>query len=265
MRIIVCVKQVPDTQKVQVDPVTGVLIRNGIDTKMNPYDLYALETALRIKEKTGAEIHVISMGPDAAKAVLVESMAMGADEAWLLSDRRFAGADVLATSFTLAQGIKVIGDVDLILCGKQTTDGDTAQVGPAIGEVLNMPHVSWVRKLIDADDKGLVVQQEMMDSVADVRLNYPCLLTVEKGIFEPGLPSYLKMKEARKKEIHVLNLDKCEFKDTKRYGLSGSPTQVEKIFEPVYDLQSVRLEGSTNDNAKALFDKLVELKVAGGK
>ena len=265
MRIIVCVKQVPDTQKVQVDPVTGVLIRNGIDTKMNPYDLYALETALRIKEKTGAEIHVISMGPDAAKAVLVESMAMGADEAWLLSDRRFARADVLATSFTLAQGIKAIGDVDLILCGKQTTDGDTAQVGPAIGEVLNMPHVSWVRKLIDADDKGLVVQQEMMDSVADVRLNYPCLLTVEKGIFEPGLPSYLKMKEARKKEIHVLNLDKCECKDTKRYGLSGSPTQVEKIFEPVYDLQSVRLEGSTEDNAKALFDKLVELKVAGGK
>ena len=265
MRIIVCVKQVPDTQKVQVDPVTGVLIRNGIDTKMNPYDLYALETALRIKEKTDAEIHVISMGPDAAKAVLVESMAMGADEAWLLSDRRFAGADVLATSFTLAQGIKAIGDVDLILCGKQTTDGDTAQVGRAIGEVLNMPHVSWVRKLIDADDKGLVVQQEMMDSVADVRLNYPCLLTVEKGIFEPGLPSYLKMKEARKKEIHVLNLDKCECKDTKRYGLSGSPTQVEKIFEPVYDLQSVRLEGSTEDNAKALFDKLVELKVAGGK
>ncbi|MBR5004166.1 MAG: electron transfer flavoprotein subunit beta/FixA family protein [Erysipelotrichaceae bacterium] len=265
MRIIVCVKQVPDTQKVQVDPVTGVLIRNGIDTKMNPYDLYALETALRIKEKTGAEIHVISMGPDAAKAVLVESMAMGADEAWLLSDRRFAGADVLATSFTLAQGIKAIGDVDLILCGKQTTDGDTAQVGPAIGEVLNMPHVSWVRKLVDADDKGLVVQQEMMDSVADVRLNYPCLLTVEKGIFEPGLPSYLKMKEARKKEIHVLNLDKCECKDTKRYGLSGSPTQVEKIFEPMYDLQSVRLEGSTEDNAKALLDKLVELKVAGGK
>lgn len=265
MRIIVCVKQVPDTQKVQVDPVTGVLIRNGIDTKMNPYDLYALETALHIKEKTGAEIHVISMGPDAAKAVLVESMAMGADEAWLLSDRRFAGADVLATSFTLAQGIKAIGDVDLILCGKQTTDGDTAQVGPAIGEVLNMPHVSWVRKLVDADDKGLVVQQEMMDSVADVRLNYPCLLTVEKGIFEPGLPSYLKMKEARKKEIHVLNLDKCECKDTKRYGLSGSPTQVEKIFEPVYDLQSVRLEGSTEDNAKALLDKLVELKVAGGK
>ena len=265
MRIIVCVKQVPDTQKVQVDPVTGVLIRNGIDTKMNPYDLYALETALRIKEKTDAEIHVISMGPDAAKAVLVESMAMGADEAWLLSDRRFAGADVLATSFTLAQGIKAIGDVDLILCGKQTTDGDTAQVGPAIGEVLNMPHVSWVRKLIDADDKGLVVQQEMMDSVADVRLNYPSLLTVEKGIFEPGLPSYLKMKEARKKEINVLNLDKCECKDTKRYGLSGSPTQVEKIFEPVYDLQSVRLEGSTEDNAKALLDKLVELKVAGGK
>lgn len=266
MRIVVCVKQVPDTQKVQVDPVTGVLIRNGIDTKMNPYDLYALETALRIKEKTGAEIDVITMGPDAAKAVLYEAMALGADDAWLMSDRRFAGADVLATSFTLAQGIKTIGDIDLILCGKQTTDGDTAQVGPAIGEVLKMPHVSWVRKLIDADDKGITVQQEMMDSTADVRLNYPCLLTVEKGIFEPGLPSYLKMKEAKKKEIHLLNLDKCECKDTKRYGLSGSPTQVEKIFEPTYDLESVRLDGSTEENAKALLDKLVELKVIqGGK
>lgn len=263
MRIIVCVKQVPDTQKVQVDPVTGVLIRNGIDTKMNPYDLYALETALRIKEKTNAEIHVITMGPDAAKAVLYESMALGADEAWLLSDRRFAGADVLATSFTLSQGIKTIGDFDLILCGKQTTDGDTAQVGPAIGELLDIPHVSWVRKLIDADEKGLIVQQEMMDSVADVRLNYPCLLTVEKGIFEPGLPSYLKLKDAKKKEIHCLNLDKCECKDTKRYGLSGSPTQVEKIFEPTYDLESIRLEGSTEENAKALFEKLCELKVVG--
>ncbi len=263
MRIIVCVKQVPDTQKVQVDPVTGVLIRNGIDTKMNPYDLYALETALRIKEKTNAEIHVITMGPDAAKAVLYESMALGADDAWLMSDRRFAGADVLATSFTLAQGIKTIGEFDLILCGKQTTDGDTAQVGPAIGEVLDIPHVSWVRKLIDVDNKGIIVQQEMMDSVADVRLNYPCLLTVEKGIFEPGLPSYIKMKDAKKKEIHCLNLDKCECKDTKRYGLSGSPTQVEKIFEPTYDLESVRLEGTTEDNAKALFEKLCELKVVG--
>ena len=263
MRIIVCVKQVPDTQKVQVDPVTGVLIRNGIDTKMNPYDLYALETALRIKEKTNAEIHVITMGPDAAKAVLYESMALGADDAWLMSDRRFAGADVLATSFTLAQGIKTIGDFDLILCGKQTTDGDTAQVGPAIGEVLDIPHVSWVRKLIDADDKSIIVQQEMMDSVADVRLNYPCLLTVEKGIFEPGLPSYIKMKDAKKKEIHCLNLDKCECRDTKRYGLSGSPTQVEKIFEPTYDLESVRLEGTSEENAKALFEKLCELKVVG--
>ncbi len=266
MKIVVCVKQVPDTQKVKVDPETGVLIRNGIDTKMNPYDLYALETALRIKEKTNAEIHVISMGPDAAKAVLVEAMALGADDAWLMSDRRFAGADVLATSFTLAQGIKTIGNVDLILCGKQTTDGDTAQVGPAIGEVLNMPHVSWVRKLVDADETGLTVEQEMMDSVAHVRLNYPCLLTVEKGIFEPGLPSYLKMKDARKKEIHVLNMDKCECRDAKRYGLSGSPTQVEKIFEPTYDLKSVRLDKTTAENAQALFEKMVELKVVeGGK
>lgn len=261
MKIVVCVKQVPDTQKVKVDPETGVLIRNGIETKMNTYDLYALETALRIKKVTNAEIHVLSMGPDSAKAVLYEALALGGDKAWLMSDRRFAGADVLATSFTIAQGIKTIGDVDLILCGKQTTDGDTAQVGPAIGEVLNMPHVSWVRKLVDVNTDHIIVQQEMMDSIADVKLTYPCLLTVEKGIFEPGLPSYLKLKEVKGKEIVCLNLDKCECKDASRYGLSGSPTQVERIFEPTYDLSSIRLEGTTEENVDALFKELTDLKI----
>ena len=134
MNIIVCIKQVPGTNKVEVDPVTGVLKRSGVDSKMNPYDLYALETALRIKAKVGGEVKVITMGPPQAKAVIKEAFAMGADDGYLMTDRKFAGADVLATSFTLSQGVKMMGEYDLIICGKQTTDGDTAQVGPEMAE-----------------------------------------------------------------------------------------------------------------------------------
>lgn len=234
MKILVCIKQVPDTQKVQVDPETGVLIRDGIETKMNPYDLYALETALQIKAQVQAEITVITMGPPAAKAVLLEAFALGVDEAVLMSDRKFAGADVLATSYTLAQGIKTIApDFDLILCGKQTTDGDTAQVGPAIAEVLQIPHVSWVKALLAVDMKTITVKQEMMDSEAVVQLPLPCLLTVEKGIFQPGLPSYIRRKAALNKPIHCLSAKDCHDSDPERFGLNGSPTQVERIFEPV--------------------------------
>ena len=139
MKILVCIKQVPESNKVEVDPVTGVLKRDGAASKMNPYDLYALETAFRIREEVGGSVHVISMGPPQAQQVIREAFAMGADGGTLLSDRKFGGADVLATSYTLAQGIKSCGDFDLILCGKQTTDGDTAQVGPEIS--LSLIHI----------------------------------------------------------------------------------------------------------------------------
>lgn len=265
MNIVICIKQVPDTQKVQVDPKTGVLIRNGIETKMNPYDLYALETALKIKEKTGATLHAITMGPPSAKEVLLEALALGADEVYLLSDRRFAGADVLATSYTLAQGIKKISHTcELILCGKQTTDGDTAQVGPAIAEWLNIPHVSWVKELVEIDVDDLVVRQEMMDSIATVKLPYPCLMTVEKGIYQPGLPSYIRKKEALKKEIHVMSLDDLEDLDETHYGLNGSPTQVERIFEPDHQQEVILLNHDTETNAECLLNKLLEMKVVKG-
>lgn len=266
MKIVVCIKQVPDTQKVQVDPVTGVLIREGIETKMNPFDLFAIETALQIKSKVkDCSILVITMGPPAAKEILLEAFSLGVDEAYLLTDRRFAGADVLATSFTLSQGIKALHiDYDLILCGKQTTDGDTAQVGPAIGEYLDIPHVSWVKEFISADDSKISVKQEMMDSVATISMTYPCLLTVEKGIFQPGLPSYIKKKASADKEIHVITLDECEVNDPKRYGLSGSPTQVERIFTPTANDSTERFEADGPTNAQSIYEKLVELKVVEG-
>ena len=261
MNIVVCVKQVPATQKVEVDPVTGVLKRDGIETKMNPYDLYAMETALQIQKKTGAKIHVITMGPPAAKAVLQEAFALGADEGWLLTDRKFAGADVLATSYAIASGIRQIEHVDLILCGKQTTDGDIAQVGPEMAEVLGIPHISWVTELIDVDEKALVVKQDLTEVEAVARIPYPCLITVEKGIFQPNLPSYKRAKAAEKNPIHTLSAAQCRTLDPARIGLSGSPTQVERIFTPTHDVKTLRLEGAEAESAARLVEILKEDKM----
>ena len=157
MKIIVCIKQVPGSSEVQIDPVTGNLIRDGKNAKMNPYDLFNLETALRIREEKGGTIKAITMGPPQAKAVLNEALWMGADDAMLLTDRKFGGADVVATSYTLSQGIRRLGEFDLIICGKQTTDGDTAQVGPEIAECLGIPHVAYVDRIIEIKDDSIVV------------------------------------------------------------------------------------------------------------
>lgn len=150
MEILVCIKQVPESNKVEVDPVTGVLNRSSASSKMNPYDLYALETALRLRQELGGRVSVMTMGPAQAEAVIREAYAMGADEGWLITDRRFGGADVLATSYTLSQGIRRAGPFDLILCGKQTTDGDTAQVGSEISEALSLPAVAGVLRILSA-------------------------------------------------------------------------------------------------------------------
>ena len=180
MKILVCIKQVPESNKVEVDPVTGVLKRDGAASKMNPYDLYALETAFRIREEVGGSVHVISMGPPQAQQVIREAFAMGADGGTLLSDRKFGGADVLATSYTLAQGIKSCGDFDLILCGKQTTDGDTAQVGPEISEWLNIPSVADVVKINQIDEDGITVSMDLPEEVEVAKVQFPCLLAVER-------------------------------------------------------------------------------------
>lgn len=265
MNIVVCVKQVPATQKVNVDPETGVLLRSGVATKMNPFDLVAMEAAKRIAKKTKATIHALSMGPDSAIEVLKESFALGAKEGWLLSDRKFAGADVLATSYALASAIKAIGDVDLIICGKQTTDGDTAQVGPEMAEVLGIPHVSWALELIEVDDKGLVLRQDMTTMDALVELRYPCLITVEKSMFQPDLPSYKLLKEARDYPLHILRADDLKDLDHTRIGLTGSPTQVEKIFTPQSDTETIRLEGDPKSISDHLFEILKETKLFEGE
>lgn len=260
MDILVCIKQVPDTSKVEVDPVTGVLKRDGIDSKMNPYDLYALETALKMKEQQGGSVKVISMGPPQAKEVILEAYMMGADEGALITDRKFAGADVLATSYTISQGIRKMGNFDLILCGKQTTDGDTAQVGPEMAEYLGIPHITNVLKIVELKEKSILVEMDMPDAIEVAKVQFPCLITVEKDIVQPRLPSYKKKLVAKDKEIKILTMDDFEDKDEMKYGLNGSPTQVERIFPPSVNDDREIWTDTVDKLSLKMASKLKELK-----
>jgi electron transfer flavoprotein beta subunit len=260
MNILVCIKQVPGTTKVEVDEKTGVLKRDGVDSKMNPFDLYALETALKIREEKGGKISVISMGPPQAAEVIREAYMMGVDEGALVTDRKFAGADVLATSYTISQGVRKMGSFDLILCGKQTTDGDTAQVGPEMAEYLGIPHIANVVKIIKINDKSMVVEMDMPNTTEVAEIQFPCLLTVEKNIFQPRLPSFKKKLETKEREVKMITLNDFEDKNEKKYGLNGSPTNVERIFPPTPNTDRETWNGNGDEIADKLSDKLKQLK-----
>lgn len=242
MDIFVCLKQVPSTNKVEVDEQTGVLKRDGVASKMNPYDLFALETALQLKARHGGTVTVGTMGPPQARAIIQEAYMMGVDDGYVFSDRRFAGADVLATSYTLSQAIQSVGDFDLILCGRQTTDGDTAQVGPAVAEHLGIPHAAWVSQ-IEVSGDGINVEQQLQDVVETVHMPFPCLVTVEQDIVMPRLPSLKLAKAIAGKPIHIVDLSSFPDSDGAHYGLSGSPTKVERIFPPQHDVEKTVLDG----------------------
>jgi electron transfer flavoprotein beta subunit len=254
--MIVCIKQVPGTTKVEIDATTGVLRRDGVESKMNPYDLYALETALRLKEQLGGSIAVVTMGPPQAETVIREAYMMGADEGILISDRKFAGADVLATAYTLSQGIRTLGEFDLIICGKQTTDGDTAQVGPAVAEFLNIPHVAWVSAISASAADKMVVEQDLSESYEKVEMTYPCLITVEKDIMQPRLPSYRRKLDTDTRPIRVIGLKDLSDSDAARYGLDGSATQVERIFPPEINREQVIWDGTPEETAEQIFQAL---------
>ena len=232
MKIAVCMKQVPKTSEGEMDKKTGVLIRSGLESIVNIYDLAALEAALQIREKSGGEIHVFTMGPEKALAVLREAYALGADEGYLICDRVFGGADVLATSYTLMQAIKAAGTYDLILCGKQTTDGDTAQVSGALAKWMDLPHINWVRQISVNEGNSVRVEYNMENRIVTAEVERPCLLSVEKEHFVPRMPS-LKLKiRGKKKAVHRITLGELADKEAEHYGLAGSATRVKKIFPP---------------------------------
>lgn len=260
MKIAVCIKQVPGTKEVDIDPKTGVLKRSGVRSKMNPYDLFAIETAMRLKADLCAEVTAVTMGPPQAESVIREAYMMGVDRGYLLTDKKFAGSDVLATSYTLATGLKTIDEFQLIICGKQTTDGDTAQVGPAMAEHLGIPHVSWVSRIKDINEKELVAEQNMEDSYEVVKLKYPCLITVDKDIYTPRLPSYVEMKKTESREVNILDFNSFSNTGENNFGINGSPTQVEKVFQPEHSTERTMWKGTAEDNAMKLYELLKEEK-----
>lgn len=260
MHILVCVKQVPWTTKVKTDPETGRLIRSGIASVINPFDLYAIEEALRIKGENGAEITVLSMGPPQTQYALRNALAMGCDQAVLLSDRIFAGADTLATSYTLAQGIRKVGNSDLIICGVKTTDGDTAQVGPGIAEELDMPHACYVRKIRRISNTSVIAEQEMDDGFRVLKISMPCLLTVVKEINVPRMPTLEGKLSAVNKPLTIYTKNDLGGEEL-RYGVDGSATHVKKVFEPVHKTNGMILPRNPQQAAKTLLQELVRLKV----
>lgn len=253
MKIVVCMKQVPAGTKVDIDPETGAMKRLSGETRTNPYDLFALEAALQLREKLGGTVTVLTMGPPQAEEMMRDAYTMGADDAVILSDRKFAGADVLATSYALSQGIQVLGGADLIVCGKQTTDGDTAQVGPAIAEHLGIPHAAWVAEIVDADEACIRVRQDLVSVSQTSEIPYPCLITVDKDMCVPRLPSYLLKKATADRPVRIMSFADMPDQDLSRYGLVGSPTAVERMFAPPETEKQVYLEGNAEEKTDALF------------
>jgi len=254
MNIIVCIKQVPETTQVQINPETNTLIRKGVKSIINPFDMYAIEEAVRLKEKFGGKTTVITMGPPQADAALREAISMGIDEGILLSDPAFAGSDTWATSYTLAGAIKKIGGFDLIICGKQASDGDTAQVGPGISMHLDIPQVTYVKKIEEIKGGSMRVERMTEEGFEIIETPLPALLTVVKEINEPRIPSLRGMMKARQAKIATWSQKELGL-DSERIGLSGSPTQVIKIFTPPQRSGGQIIPGETRE----VVDKLVEL------
>ena len=259
MNIIICLKQVPETTEVKIDPETKTLVRKGVPSEINPLDLHAIEEGLRIREKLGGKVTVISMGPTQAEEVIRDAMAMGCDDGVLLTDKAFAGADTLATSYTLALGMKKLGSFDLVICGMKTTDGDTSQVGPGLAQELGITHVAYVSKIVEISKRYIVVEKMVEDGIEVIKCPLPNLITVVKGINEPRLPS-LKLKiKARKVQIRTWNPEDLGG-ESSRYGLDGSPTQVVEVFTPEPPHKGEMIEGAAKIQAEKLFKKLKELK-----
>ena len=262
MHIAVCIKQVPDAKNVRIDPDTHTLVRQGVESIVNPFDLFAVEAALKIKDALGARITVLTMGPPQADEALREALSRGVDDAVLLSDRAFAGSDTWATSTTLASAIRKLGNVDVILCGKQAIDGDTAQVGPEMATLLGIPYATFVKKIEMVDERSLKVTRQTDEGMEIWKLPMPSLITVIKELGEPRLPSLRHKMRAKKAEIPVWGVSDLGL-DPSTVGLSGSYTQVVRVFSPPRRGDRIVLHGTIEEQVDQLYRYLKEAKVPG--
>ena len=266
MEILVCVKQVPDTAEVKIDPEKHTVIRAGVPNIFNPFDQNALEAALQLKDSQGARVTLLSMGPPQAEDVLREGLAMGADDAYLLTDRKVGGSDTLATGYCLAQAVKKvaelqgIGQFDVVLCGKQAIDGDTAQVGPQIATELGIPQITYAAE-INVDGTTVRVKQQNEEGYIVTEAQFPVLITAVKELNEPRFPTIRGTMKAKKREIPHLSADDIKVDETK-IGLKGSPTMVRKIFTPPQRTQGLVIkEEDPNAAVSVLMEKLTAQKI----
>jgi len=255
MNIIVCIKQVPETTEVKINPQTNTLIREGVKSIINPFDMYAIEEAIRLKEKYTGKTTVITMGPPQAEEAIREALAMGIDEGILVTDRSFAGSDTWATSYTLSQAILKISVFDLIICGKQASDGDTAQVGPGISAHLDIPQVTYVKRIREVNQGFASVERMTEEGYEVISVSLPCLFTVVKEINEPRLPSLRGLLRAKQAKILKWSAKDLGL-DEKKIGLNGSPTQVVKIFTPAARPQGMIFHGETAEVVEKLAEAL---------
>lgn len=258
MKIAVCIKQVPASTMVQLDPVTKTIVRGKGDAILNPFDAFAVEEAIRQKERYGAAVTVLSMGIPAAAVILKEAMAMGADEGVLLSDKKFAGADTLATAYTLMHGVRSLGKIDLILCGKQATDGDTAQVPPILAYNLGFSCLTDVCEIMEISDKVVLCRRMSDDGYAIWEAKLPALISVTKEINVPRLPSLRGLRYSYSQAIRMLTASDISGLDERKIGLSGSPTQVKETFIPERTVEVCMLEGDAGKQAAILRDAFIQ-------
>ncbi len=255
MNIIVLIKQVPDTSEVKINRETNTLMRDGVPSIINPFDMYAIEEALRLREKHGGKVTAVTMGPPQAADSLKEAVAIGVDDVVLISDRAFAGADTWATSYTLAKGVRKIGNFDLVIAGKQAIDGDTAQVGPETAEMLGIPFVAYVRKIESADSAKMTVERMMDDGFDVVETSLPALITVVKEINQPRLPSLKGKMKAKGLKVPTMTAKDIGAEEN-LIGLKGSPTKVVRIFPPAPRGQREILSGNIEQQVELVAKKL---------
>jgi len=259
MNIIVCIKQVPNTTEIKIDPASNTLVREGVESIVNPFDLYAIEEALRIKERYGGKVIAVSMGPPQVESALREAVSMGVDDIVLLSDRKFAGADTWATSLTLSAAIKKIGEFDIIFFGQQAIDGDTAQVGPGVAAHLGLPQTCFVRKIETINEGKIVVERLMEDGIDTIEMTLPVVVTVVKEINTPRLPSLRGKRAAKNAVLTVYNAEDINLPDNE-IGLNGSPTQVVKIFSPQIEKDVEKHEVPSDEAIEILYRKIKHLQ-----
>jgi electron transfer flavoprotein beta subunit len=255
VHFIVCIKQVPDTNEVRMDPVTNTLVRAGVDSIVNPFDLFAVEEALRWKERLGGSVTALTMGPPQAEAALREIIALGVDRAVLLTDAAFAGSDTWATSYTLALAVRRLGRFDLIVCGKQAADGDTAQVGPGLAAHLDLPQITYVRRVESLSGGRIVAQRLLETGTETIEAPLPCVVTVVKEINEPRLPTLRGRIAARRAAVERWGPADLGA-DPAKLGLNGSPTRVVRITAPPPRSGGERLAGDPETVARTLASRL---------